>query len=359
MKKITIDCRMIEHSGLGRYLQNIVPRLLRISSDNFYYLIGPRDKIEKYIIKESSNYKIINCKLPIFSLKEQLLMIFYIPNDTDLLWVPHFNVPFFYRGKMIVTIHDMLQYAYPQFSGGLIKKIAAKIYFRIAAYKANKIITVSNFSKSEIKRYLELEDNVYVIYNGIDEEWFHVHKDVNFQHYGHDYFLYVGNVKKHKNIKIFLQAMYEVRKKINVRAIVVGKKEGLRTPDDNLEKYVDLLGDGVEFTGFVTEYELKQYYANAKAFIFPSLYEGFGFPVLEAMACGCPVISSNAASLPEIGNKFALYFSPNNKNELIKNIYNVQENCYPIDIYEGKKFARKYSWADSVMRLKMIIDGMF
>lgn len=355
--KITIDCRMINHSGVGRYLQNIIPRLLKIDRNNFYTLIGPSINLHKYLLQKTNNYKIVDCELPIFSIKSQLLIRHYIPADTELFWVPHFNIPFFYKGKMVVTMHDMLQFAYPKFSGNLLKNWAAKIYFFMAKFNADKVITVSNFSKKEIKKYLNLDTNVYVVYNGIDEKWFEVYKDINFHHYGKEYFLYVGNVKKHKNLQIFLQAMCEVRKYSNVKAIVVGKKEGLRTPDNSLNKYANQLGDDLEFTGFVSETELEQYYANAKALIFPSKYEGFGFPVLEAMATNCPVIASNAASLPEIGQQYALYFPPDNKDELVEKMNLVINNKEILNLHDAKDFARKYSWENCVLKINKILNG--
>lgn len=356
MKKITIDCRMIEHSGLGRYLQNIVPRLITSEANKFFYIIGPVEKLHKYLPKDDKNFKIINCNLPIFSVKSQLLINKYIPRNTDLLWVPHFNVPFFYRGKMVVTIHDMLQFAYPEYSGSKLKCLAAKAYFWFAKNKAEAVITVSEFSKREIKKFLNLDKNVHAVYNGIDEKWFKVEKESKFKN--KKYFLYVGNVKKHKNIELFLQSMCEIQKEFDVKAIVVGRKEGLRTPDNNLEKYIKMMGEKLEFTGFVTEKELEQYYANASAFVFPSKYEGFGFPVLEAMAIGCPVLSSNAASLPEICREYALYFDPNEKNRLVEIIKLVIDNKYPIDIADAKDFARKYTWEQCVMNTRRILDGV-
>jgi glycosyltransferase involved in cell wall biosynthesis len=156
-----------------------------------------------------------------------------------------------------------------------------------------KIFTVSRFSLERLQYYLNLTtDKFKVVYNGVSED-FHEMEDELF--INDPYVLFVGNVKPHKNIITALRAFQKISEHYpRLKLYIVGKKDGFITPDNNLVNIVEELGERVVFTGLVSLNELKNYYSKAQLFVFPSFYEGFGLPLLEAMIYKIPIISSNA-----------------------------------------------------------------
>ncbi len=357
MKKITIDCRMIEHSGAGTYLQNVIYHIVnRYNDDIFFYLIGPRNKLEKYI-PMGDNHIFIDCDIPIFSIKEQLSFKKYIPNDTDLLWIPHWNIPFLYGKKIIVTLYDVLHLAQPRLVGNRVKSYISWIYFIILRFKAVKIITISEFSKKEIIKYLKVNgDKVDAILLGAGKKSKIISKcELN----GEKYFLYVGNVKEHKNLKVLLKAFNNIKNMIDAKLLIVGNKEKLRSYDKKLDDITNEIGDKVIFTGYVSDEKLEEYYLNALAFVFPSKYEGFGLPILEAMERGCPVISSNAASLPEVAGEAALLFDPYNEKELADLMLKIYDNPKLREelVKRGYEQIKKFSWQKCSANTMDVLKG--
>ncbi len=249
-------------------------------------------------LRRLENVNFIRCDAPIFSMKEQLQLIGWIPKDTRLLWVPHYNIPLLYRGKLLVTVHDVCQVALPVQFSGIHKRLWAKTMFASVRAKTDEVLCVSEFTKSELVRLVGIgEDRIHVVVNGIDESWFRVKREKS--PHPKRYLLYVGNVKPHKNLKTLLEAFVSIRDGIPHDLLIVGKAEGLMTRDDSFLLRTAKFQDRVLVKGWVELEELKQYMVNADALILPSLYEGFGFPPLEAMACGLPVIATPVGSVKE------------------------------------------------------------
>lgn len=320
MKNITIDARMINASGIGTVIKNILKRIIYLRQDWNFNILGVCDELNKFEYLHECNVNIIECDAPIYSIREQFELIKTIPKNTDVFWAPHYNIPIFYSGKLVVTVHDVFHLAMPQFVEGVHKKVYAKFMFNMVKRNANKIITVSNFTANELKKYVGAnQEKIQVIYNGIDEEWFNVPLKEKVHH--KPYVLYVGNVKPHKNLRTLIRAFVGVKEKVEHNLIIVGKKDGFITGDDEIERYVKGNEDRIFFTGYVDDDVLKQYYKQADIFVFPSLYEGFGLPPLEALAAGCRrVICSNAASIPEICGDMVEYFNPEDVEELKRKI---------------------------------------
>lgn len=316
MTRITIDARMIESSGIGTFLRNMLKRLIAQKKNWDFYIIGDKNKLHKYEWANSKNVKLIYCEAPVYSIKEQIVFPLLIPKDSDLLWVPHYNIPLLYSGTLLVTIHDVFHLAMPRFVDGIHKKLYARFMFYMVKKKADKITTVSVFTKNEIKKYLGLDDTrIDVIYSGVDEEWFDIQKEYDVHNV--PYILYVGNVKPHKNLITLVNAFLRVKDEVDYDLIIVGKKEGFITGDNQVIEFASSAKDRIFFTGFIDDSILKQYYKQASIFVFPSLYEGFGLPPLEAIASGCKrVLCSNAASIPEVCGDMVQYFDPLNVEEL-------------------------------------------
>lgn len=360
MYKICVDCRMIEHSGLGTYLKNIVPRLMENEREIEFFLLGDEEKIRRYVNDNLTNYTIIQVNSRIFSIAEQFELLKKIPKKIDLMWSPHFNIPILYRGKMLVTIHDVFHLSMSEYAGGFHKYLYAKFLYYMIKKKAKKILCVSNFTKSEIIRLIGINKEViYPIYLGVDKSWFNVNKDSDSPHHK-PYLLFVGNVKPNKNLITLIKAFNLIKNEIPHDLVIVGKKDGLVTPAKNLEEEYSKSKDRIIFTGFVEESLLRQYYLYADIFVFPSRYEGFGFPLLEAMAANCAVISSNAASLPEVGGESVMYFDPMSEMDLaekIKLLIN-DSTLKRALIQKGKEHSRNFVWNKSAEKTLEVIKSL-
>lgn len=358
MLHITVDARMIGSSGIGRYIENILKRIIT-EEDLMFHLLGRIDELEKYDFSKRDNVNLIRCEFPIYSIEEQVKLAYKIPRISTVFFAPHYNIPIFYRGRLIVTIHDVFHLAMPEFVYGIHKFMYAKLMFKRVAKRADKIICVSKFTAGELKKYTDVnEDKIKVIYNGVSENWFNItEKDVI-----HDkpYILYVGNIKPHKNLERVLYAFELIKNEIACDLVLVGKKEGFITGDDKVDLLMKNLSDRVMFTGFVSDIYLEQYIKQAKLLLFLSLYEGFGLPPLEAMACGCPVLLSKIPALSEIYGKHAMYCDPYNVEDIAKNIKKAldspNEIVYKKEV-DNKKYAKNFSWERNAEKVLKIIKS--
>lgn len=350
MKKIVIDYRMCNSSGIGTYIKNIVPYLV---SKYEIILLGNKGDVknEKYC----NDVKVIEFRDKIYSIAEQLKYPFLIP-ECDVFWSPHYNVPILpvKAKKKIVTIHDVNHLVFYK-NLSFFQKIYARIMLNTAVNNSNIIFTVSEFSKKEILKYLNLKlSKIYVIYPAINLEISNS-KNLDNINLSDKYLLYVGNVKPHKNLKNLIFAYKKLKLK-NIKLLIVGKKEGLITVDKSLFELIDkdiFLKQNVVFTGYVSDKTLYSLYNNALLFVFPSLYEGFGIPPLEAMACGCPCVVSNVASLPEVCGDAAYYVNPYDVNDIAKGIEKVltDENLRQDLIRKGFENVKRFSWEKSASKI--------
>jgi glycosyltransferase involved in cell wall biosynthesis len=336
---------MLHSSGIGTYLCNLIPLIIDNYPDNQFNLFCRESLLRQYSWSYSENIALKDCQCSIYSICEQFEIPQKIQRDSALFWSPHYNIPLFVRGRLLVTVHDVFHLTMPQFVGGLHKQLYAKGMFAAIKRKADKIICVSEFTKNELVRFVGVNPSkIRVIYNGIDKTWFGIKANI----YPHEkpYLLFVGNVKPHKNLVLLLKAFESIMTNIPQDLIIVGKKEGFITGDKIVQEKAAKLGDRVHFTGHVSDEILKQYYAYADAMVFPSLYEGFGFPPLEAMACGCPTIVSNVASLPEVCGDAALYCDPYRPNDIAEKILFLLTNAsLQSELRErGIQRAKQFTW---------------
>ncbi|XID91102.1 glycosyltransferase family 4 protein [Paenibacillaceae bacterium WGS1546] len=358
MRNIAIDMRMINYSGIGTYLRGLVPLIIDNMKEVHFHLIGNPKELGAYL-SDTNRISIIDCTVPIYSFNEQVELVKKIPRDTDLLWVPHYNIPIFYRGKMLVTVHDVLHLAYPQFARGVHKRMYVNLLFKAISIKANKVITVSRFSRNEIIKYTVVkQEKIHAIYNGVDNPWREIKGEKRGALSSSPYLLYVGNVKPHKNLRSLVKAFELIKDKIPHRLIIIGKKEGFVTGDTGLEAEAERLGDRIQFTGFVDNNALLQYYRNADMMVFPSLYEGFGLPPLEAMASGCPVLVSERASLPEVCGDAALYFNPESSQDISDKILLVatDPDLKKRLMIKGKQQVESFTWGKCAVATIDIIN---
>jgi glycosyltransferase involved in cell wall biosynthesis len=321
MTTLTADLRMYRHSGIGRYLRNLFPLLLPLLEVDRVRVLTPRSLVEDNAAwLNDPRVELIDAPQPIYSLGEQYLALAGAYRGSDLLWVPHYNAPLLYTGRMVVTIHDLAPLALPQILGNAIKRIYARTLTEHAARHAAAILTVSEFTAQELRSRLGVPtDKITVTHPGLDAAW----PDAAEPHRAPDavpYLLFVGNVKPNKNLSLLLQAFARVADSLPHRLVLVGKIRGMGTGDEDVLRLAQTMGDRVRFAGEVDDAALIALYAGASAFVMPSLYEGFGLPLLEAMRLGCPVLCSTAGSLPEVAGDAALYFDPHSEQELAERL---------------------------------------
>ncbi|WP_370838402.1 glycosyltransferase family 4 protein [Megasphaera sp.] len=355
-KKIAIDARMIEFSGIGTVIKNVLKRLPFFMPRTTFYLLGNENTFRKYSYLSRPNVIFIQCNCPIYSIKEQLELIHKIPADTDLLWIPHYNIPVFYRGKILVTVHDVFHLDMPQYIDGFLKKIYAHVMFRALARKATKVICVSEFTEKRLYEHTNISlSKVTVVYNGVDKFW-QIPLKIEKRIFTKPYILCVGNVKPHKNLKTLVLAFQSIMHKIPHTLVIVGRKEGFITSDSEIVELSQKLGSRIRFTGYISDEELKNYYHFADLFIFPSLYEGFGLPPLEAMATGCNnILCSDIPVLTEIYGNYVKYFDVYNPNDLALKILNQLKVVYNVS---SKDLISKLSWDETAYRYLKIINSI-
>lgn len=356
---ITIDARWINASGMGTYLSNVLPGVIRCFPDEKFCLLGNKSTLTTLIGVNHQNLYIIEANSPMYSLVEQFELLNKIPKNTNIFWSTHYNIPLFYRGKMIVTVYDLFHLAQPQLVGGFHKRLYAKLMFCALHYRASAILTISHFSKRELIRLTgEFKQPIFPIHLGVADSWFEIPKKPRL--YLRKYILFVGNVKPHKNLSALVEAFGSISHLIQHDLIIVGKKEGFITGDSAVADAAIKLGDRVHFTGYVDADVLHQYFAHAELMVFPSLYEGFGLPPLEAMAAGCPVLCSNSASLPEVCGDAAIYFDPNRVSDIAEKLLGLVNDDVLLAYLKrkGLEHAKSFSWKSCASQTCEVIQGL-
>lgn len=354
---ITIDARWINVSGIGTYLAHIIPGIILNFNNQEICLLGPSEELKNKFGKLIDSCHIVNSTAKMYTLREQVDYLRLIPKETKLYFSTHYNVPLFYSGKMVVIVYDVMHLAMPHYAPGIHKQFYAKFMFNALRKKADAIITISNFTKIEMERLLgKFKQQIHPIYLGVGKEWFTIPTDSSPHQF--PYILYVGNIKPHKNLKTLVKAFAKISSFISHDLILVGKKDGFITGDKEIADLSKTLPGRIHFTGIVSDNILHQYFRHADAFIFPSQYEGFGLPPLEAMAVGCPVVSSNAASLPEICGDAALFFNPYDVDELARKLKLVlyEENLRQSLKKLGFDQAAKFTWDSCIHKTTDVIE---
>jgi glycosyltransferase involved in cell wall biosynthesis len=356
---ITIDVRWMNSSGIGTYIRNIVPGILKSMPNEQFTLIGSPSEIEQLLLKDfasTSNIAIAKAYSGMYSVKEQFELPKLIPSNTKLYFSPHYPIPLGYKGKLLVTVHDVFHLAMPKLVGGWHRRLYASLMFRFLCNKAAAIITDSDFTKRELYRLVLAEiPQIYPIYLGVDQSWFEVVKS-NSPHYK-PYLVFVGNIKPNKNLATLVAAYIKILPEIPHDLILIGKKSGFITGDSEVMALAEQYSDRIIFTDLVSDESLKGYVANASALVFPSLYEGFGLPPLEAMACGCPVIVSDRASLPEVCGDAAIYCNPESADDLAKKMINLlNDQSLQEDLRQrGPERASQFTWEKSISQTVDVI----
>lgn len=348
---------MYWHSGIGRYLRNLFPLLLPLLNADRIRILSRQEILGDPAWLKDRRIKLVEETAPVYSAAEQMMGLHGAYRNTSLLWVPHYNVPVYYGRPMVVTMHDVAPLAMPEILSNAAKRAYAALLIKRAVTQASAILCVSEFTATELHARLGVRrDRMTVTHPGLDAGWPeravpHVEPD------GAPYLLYVGNVKPNKNLGLLLRAFAGIRTAVPYRLLLAGRMRGFGTNDEAVIREAESLGDRVRFTDEVSDTDLISLYAGAKALCLPSLYEGFGLPLLEAMRLGCPVLCSTAGSLPEVAGDAALYFDPRDEGALAQRLLEVcDENLMQKLRARGSERVNLFSFKECALRSAEVMN---
>jgi glycosyltransferase involved in cell wall biosynthesis len=359
--RIGIDARAINNDldGIGRYGLCLLRGLAKIDDDNEYVVFKSCHYNGKIVNK--TNFREKNVRVNRFDVRENFVLSSILHREKlDVFHSIHFTLPLFYGGRTVVTVHDTMALKMPWFfSGwGSLQGWFVKKYFGIIVpltiRKADGVIAVSERTKKDILEDFDIpRERIEVINEAVEERFSLASSNEAFEaiksKYGlpDKYILSVGNFKPYKNIPALVEAfsLLKERYKIEHKLVLAGRKGRYFK---KVHELVDRLGieSEVMFTGVIDDVDMPALYSFARCFVFPSLYEGFGLPPLEAMACGTPTITSNVSSLPEVVGEAGIRVDPYNVDELAEAIYRVlSDEGLARELSEkGLERAKAFSW---------------
>ncbi|HLB91975.1 MAG TPA: glycosyltransferase family 1 protein [Terriglobales bacterium] len=366
--KVAIDIRRMTEFGVGTYIRNVVRTLAQLDGDSEYFLIGSPHKVAEcgalppnfHTVELAGGDDTLQGNLDFRAIVKRL--------ECDVVHIPHlFWIPRGLSCPYVLTVHDLLEHMYGSRNASSLRRSLHFYLTRRVLRKAARVIAVSQFTKNEIHKLLEIEDDrIEVVYNAIDERFLRGHateadRDLIAQRYlvNYPFILYAGAIRPHKNVVRIIEAFSALKSELqkedeypDLKLIIIG---------DDLSSHPRLrrtvvrsaVQNDVRFLGFVPIEVLRIFYDVAKVFVFPSLYEGFGLPPLEAMAHGTPVVTANTSSLPEVAGNAALLVNPENVFEIRRGLHRALLD--PVlrarMKQRGYEQAQRFSWTTSVSRI--------
>ncbi len=351
--RIVFDARMWRHAGIGRYISDLSDSLISNVSEFDFIFLSDSGFLKNIPKKSQANSKFFfrRASSGIYGLLEQAEVLVK-SLDGDLLHVPHFNIPVFFPKKLVVTVHDLIYLNEPGSFPSRFGRAYTAAMFQMIEKKACAVIAVSGHTKQDLlERFCGVPpEKIFVIPEAASGRFKKVsdpdllNKIRKKYSLREPYVLFVGSLKPHKNLSCLIEAMRSVRRqqKVPHELVVVGRRDA---------KYPDIsqlirLNTFVRYLGEIPDSDLAALYSLTDLFVLPSLYEGFGLTVLEAMACGAPVLTSNRASLPEVVGDAGKTFDPLRVDALSGLLYTILKNK---DLREemskkGLQRAALFSW---------------
>lgn len=371
--KVAIDIRRSTDFGVGTYIRNIVRALSRLDRTNRYYLIGSPDKAGE-IGPLPGNFRSITFVEPDNSTRGYFAFRTTVRRlQCDVVHIPHlFSVPRALPCPYVMTVHDVLEHMARARGQSDMRRSLHFHMTRRVLRGAARIFAVSQFTKSELEKLFGIASRrIETVYNAIDERFLRGHAtgaDHQFiaQRYqvSYPFLLYAGRISPHKNLVRIIEAFSALKAALekdglypDLKLIIIG---------DELSKHPDLrrtviksgVQNDVRFLGFVPIEVLRIFYDEAKVFVFPSLYEGFGLPPLEAMAHSTPVVTSNTSSLPEVVGNAAVLVNPENVFEIMRAVHRVLVDQELRDKMKQRSYeqAQRFSWESSARRVLQVYE---
>ncbi len=364
--RIGIDARKIHDYGIGTYIRNLLRHLARLDHETEFVIFCRPDEVSSLGLL-GPNFRAVAETSGNYSFAEQLRIPLALRRERITLFhAPHYVLPPLVPCRSVVTIHDCIHLMFPEYLSNRFAPAYARASIMMAARRATRVMTVSESSKRDILRFVNIPaDKIDVIYNAYDERFSLEPKEEDvarvrerYQLHG-QFVLYAGNVKPHKNIERLIQAFHLLRSRgmEHLKLVLIG---------DEISRYAALrrsvhqhqLHKYVRFLGYLPQETLAIMYRLAGVFVFPSLYEGFGLPPLEAMASGAPVVTSNVSSLPEVAGDAAVLVDPYDPEAIADAIHRVLTSEQLRCELRRKGLARagQFSWEDSARRVRAIYD---
>ena len=354
--------------GVGTYIRNVVRTLARLDRDGEYFLIGSPERVAEcgalppnfHSVALDGGDNTLKGTLDFRAIVRRL--------DCDVVHIPHlYWIPRGLGCPYILTVHDLLEHMYGSRDASSLRRSLHFYLTRRVLRRAARVIAVSQFTKNEIEKLLAVPDaRIEVVYNAIDERFLHGHataadRELIAQRYqvNHPFILYAGAIRPHKNVVRIIEAFSSLKSELqkeqqfpDLKLIIIGDD---LSSHPRLRRTVVRSGvqNDVRFLGFVPIEVLRIFYDGAKIFVFPSLYEGFGLPPLEAMAHGTPVVTSNTSSLPEVAGNAAVLVNPENVFEIRRALQRVLLDPALRERMKrrGYEQAQRFSWTSSVSRI--------
>jgi len=361
-------------TGIANYVYCLLEALLDVDKDNKYKLLGITPlKLHRFIknlkFKDYSNVEIKSYQMPskafhrVFSLWQSINFppVEWLTGNIDIFHSFDWYFPPVKSAKAIATIFDITPLSHPKWhTRGNVKQHTKRL--KTIKKNADIVTTISKNSKKDIIKYLKIDsEKVFVIYPGVNTNKFHpiknkylIEKTLNKYDLKPGYILYVGTIEARKNIETLLKSITYLNneKGVSKKLVLVGRKG----------KSFDKLSfsKNVVWTDYVSDEDLIYLYNVASCFVYPSLYEGFGLPVLEAMACGCPVIASNTSSLPEVVGDSGILINPDDSKMMANAIKQILANSQLTRsfINKGYQQVKKFTWKNSAIQTLQIYNSI-
>ena len=358
---IDIRCAYGRKTGVGYYTYHLLKALFRLDAHNEYLLFFNSLKERPEAIFQGTNLSLAQ---PPFRLPNRVLHFFWrylhfpaierFIGPVEVFHSPNYQLIPTKSAATVITVYDLSFLRFPE-----VTMLTARLHYARKIFEyvrgADLVIAISENTKNDLLELTEItEEKIAVIPGACDEKFKpiedpHRLEEVK-ERYGirEDYILFVGTIEPRKNLVRLLRAYHRIRDKVDAQLLLVGTK-GWRDKDI-YDAYDRLhLADRVRFLGYIPEEDLPYLYSGALFLAYPSIYEGFGLPPLEAISCGCPVLASRVSSLPEVLGEVALYVDPEDENEIAEGIIRLYEDAQQRQRLSelGIAQAKKFSWEAS------------
>ena len=347
MSRIVIDARELRTST-GRYVERLLFYLQKLDKQNDYKVLLKPDDIDSWE-PINVNFEKIACLVKEFSFAEQLALKNQIESlRADLVHFTMAQQPIWYKGKTVTTIHDLTTLRFNNPAKNIVVfKLKQRVYgfvIKRAVAKADTVITPSKYVKNDLVKYSSVKPSKVVVTYEAAEPIKEASEPV-IELTGKQFIMYIGRPTPHKNLNRLIKAYISLKKTHPGLVLALAGKKDINYRQIENKVQADKI-QGIVFTDFVSEGQLKWMYQNCQAYVFPSLSEGFGLPGLEAMVHGAPVVSSNATCLPEIYKDAVHYFDPKSIKSMVESIDDVLTNkrLRQALVKKGHKLVLNYSW---------------
>jgi glycosyltransferase involved in cell wall biosynthesis len=384
-RRVAIDVRRIRDFGIGSYIRNLLVSLGNRNDDLNYILAGRAQDLRE-LPPLDERFRTVEFPRSDTALINQIRFPFFLRQySPDLVHIPLNAVPVFLPRPYVVTVHDMSSLLFGEDlpKRSTVRKTFRRVRFKRGLERANRVIAVSDATQKDVENLLHIPSRrIRRIHEAIDPKFFAPFHPADARAAGpgaiefykrqfveryqirDPYLLYAGTIRPQKNIPRLIEAFAVLRAELaadrrysNLKLLVIGD-EVTKNPLVRRTVLQTHLGNAVRFFGFVSFDALRMFYEGAEAFVFPSLYEGFGLPPLEAMACGTPVVTSNVSAMPEVVGNAAALVNPENVFDIVRGMREVLTTPgYRETLVErGRRRVREFRWDETARQVVEVYE---